>query len=380
MTEVDYPDLVAYSPDGGLRAEARSPDNESELPRSEQQSFRYALYDQRTGARRWRRDATLTDFRPRALWLNDSGWLVILTHSWLTTGLVAVSPSGAPHLRVVASPGDDGPLPPHVAARISWTSAGPSWTSGSVGLFVTIGEHEHFTLRTRWGDRLVLALSRGRVLHDDDAAQLTAPIAAAERAWALTTLRASTSVLTAASTPPSERDVEAVTRAMSSARVAGQLELREAIPCLRALARSEVTLASTSTPLDRDVRALVCRHELTRTAKTALWRLGERPPTSPCYSFATRVGGVTAPIAIPTPRATELADLARALSTDATPMRALLQLGAPDVLRRREWEYDVATEDGPRTLVLRWRRGAPRVEGIELGPPRWRGDARDGDA
>ncbi|MCB1185514.1 hypothetical protein KDM41_19010, partial [bacterium] len=61
-------------------------------PGTEQDHFSFALLDARAGACRWRAGRELTGgFRPRRLWLSDRGWLVILTHSWMTTGLVAVS-------------------------------------------------------------------------------------------------------------------------------------------------------------------------------------------------------------------------------------------------------------------------------------------------
>ncbi|MCA9718602.1 MAG: hypothetical protein KC468_28280, partial [Myxococcales bacterium] len=101
-----------------------------------------------------------------------------------------------------------------------------------------------------------------------------------------------------------------------------------------------------------------------------------RPPSSPSYGVEEWIEQRTRALELPPPPP-ELARAAEELPANATPRDALLRLGVPDILTRREWEYDLVTAEGPQTLVLRWSKRPPRIESALLCAPRWRDEARD---
>ncbi|MBX3169860.1 MAG: hypothetical protein KF760_20820 [Candidatus Eremiobacteraeota bacterium] len=167
MIRVNYPDLEVCS--GEYRAEARSPD-----PREHghQRNFRYRLLDSR-GRVLWERAQPEGELSPRELYLADDGWLVIRTHGWNHSQLIALAPTGSESVRIsVVHPlGDPPEGPPGVfAPTAQLTTAGMSWAEAALTFFLSHQGERYFSVMPAWGERFSLNLARGE-LHTGDFAR-----------------------------------------------------------------------------------------------------------------------------------------------------------------------------------------------------------------
>ncbi len=389
MTASCYEDLVARSPDGALRVEARSPDNRpSAAPRrrgvigpagTDQRDFTYALFDEASGAPRWRKGQELSDLRPRRLWLSNHGWLVILTHSWMTTGLVIVTPRGEAALRVVCSPNRHDPFPARgFADHISWSSAGPSWTGRSIAQFVALDGRERFSLRTWWGYRVLLDLEGARVVCPEalDPAH-ERRLVACERAWVMRWIEAAVTRRERWLQQEAEElyPLDGLGAALAAVHHAGRLGVKEAVPLLRSLESLPLEGLSTRMPIG-DARWGVRERLFTAPVKHALWRLGERPAGYPSYDFEAEDGARAIELGAP---AEALMSVIDALPASASQPEVLRRVGVPDfMLGRRRWEYDFRDASGVDRSARIEFVGRPAVlTSVDVVAPGWRGEARD---
>jgi hypothetical protein len=428
VTAIFYPDCDATSSSGRFALEARSPHNRA-IPhrdgrpatakefgfqyREHQASFRYRLLDLAAGGEArvvWERWQPKREDSPHEMAVSDDGWSILRTHGFRPE-VVAVSPSGADVARVrvvgkdgeaLGSPDADrtpGPAVPVFAWRakhLAFTTAGCYWADHSWQYFLRHDGRDWFAWRARWGQRLVLDLTRAALATDDE--QVDAPLAAAmadrERAEATALLAGlaaradEVQAVLAAACGPGRKDVERhplrerIARAVAAAQLAGVHRVRACVPYLRTLEPIDYPNYSTGSSAMSQGWWLEIQH-FRPVVHHALRLLGAVPQGYATYHF--RKGDKER---FPMPeRIVGRRERAAELDRGMSPEQVLGLIGSPDHVRRKshpvgtlfewteDWEYDFRVAGGWVTLRITWeakgRKENGRIMDIGEQPAEW---------
>ena len=334
--------------------------------------------------------------------VSDDGWSIVCTHGFMPE-IIAVDPAGRDVVRVRLT-GDgaehhapDGPA--WAPERMAFTTAGLYWSGDGWPYFAFLGGTSYFCWRTWWGQRLVIDLTAGRLIPDTDefAGGLADALTAEEGRQVLALLSdlapRMAEVITLLARPRPDDDentspnplVEVVRRVRAALHMAGIHKIAEAVPYLRAW--EEVDYGGSATSSDILPKWWLQKQRFRPIAQQALKRLGESPTGLAAYHFVTCSNSWrtrtrrTMPEVVPD-RAARIDGLKL-----STPAHAVLdQMGSPDFVRTRsyqvgdtyewteEWDYDIRTDAGWRTLRLSWkeiRRQTGKLITSELVSPDW---------
>ena len=165
-------------------------------------------------------------------------------------------------------------------------------------------------------------------------------------------------------------DDESADKLLTPALLAGQLQIRDAIPHLRVLETSEyVGLYGGS--MDRNVSPGAINPFYIQESLFVRFRscrfdgLGESPKTLPVFAFPKhRVDGVFRP----EPQ-DEREKLVASIKRGMSAREVLDVLGSPDFVSYPECSYDLDGDD-PRTAAISW--DAHQVKGVKLTKARWK--------
>ena len=408
MTAIPYPDLEAFSPNGRLRVEAKSPDNgevpwedgsvpeRCEIDRSEywghQSGFRYRLVDVETGNIVWER--WQEEFSPQHLYVDDSGWTVAITHCWMWRDeVIAIDPSGKRVLLVTVSSSDlDTDLLPESELWIDphphGTTAGLMWLENSLSYFFTEGDRTHFAIRPWWGRRLVLDLEQHKLLSDQEVEkEYSRKCGQVELALAMETLQFLSTRFDELKAFDWRREddldlVRHVERWQIASYLAASHGERSALAILLQLEQVGLFGCESSTVAFRTSDYRIIEFYSRPVVQCAIRALGGLPSDAPAYGFRKGEFPIEGPAR--SQRSLEDIESARKLSK----ARAVLdRLGSPDFIRdvwheetsirTEHWYFDFpigGTDGGEisswRCLEMVWRsaqgKGYPKVELAEV--------------
>lgn len=296
----------------------------------------HALVDTQTGVTLWTRTSQLPG---GLLFVGDNGASVILN----LDNLIIVEPVTGEQILSVSI--DDQLTEEESKDYSHWTTAGAVWNEAPLAGFYQHDGRSLFMLWMWWGRSIIVDLERAAFVEQPGPALLSAGV----RQLVLTTLDSASEE----SLPEQMNFYGGGERArvLAAVRAAGLTVVREAVPHLRLLERSDDLVLRT-------------------TVHVALRRLGETPLVFPCnwpewheeYACFTE------------PRADRV-DMVRVGDEPAAVRSAI---GCPDSVAEQNliWEYDMDAVE-PYTLRIRWSVG--RVEQIErIKPALWQqGFARD---
>jgi hypothetical protein len=394
-TDRFFGDLEATSPNGRYRVEAKSPDNvDGPWKRPFQARFTYRLTDREEHREQWVRQQPMTggdsfnigEGPPTALFVNDRGWVVILTADvWQKPiELIALSSKGAETMRVDLLAAW---FPDKNSERryqyIGLSSAGRLWGSAFCHFyFAELNGAPHFCLRAWWGQRLLLDLAGGKLA--TVTAKEQSVLFSAERAFVLAALtgaqgwqwheaKQGEAELVGDKPTPSLRE------GFRAAHMAGTLKIREAVPLLQTLENCPYvgTTVGTRGPYeapDGRINPYAWQNLTARQlAQLSLRRLGVQPSGHQTTRLHRAKDGYWQP-QDPRPFRRELR--AAEIRAGMTPDEVLDKMGAPDFLDNQCWEYDL-DGDTPCTLLVAWgKEGVSKTQRIV--PAKWAdGENRD---
>jgi hypothetical protein len=389
MTQINYPDIVRSSPDGQLRLEICSPDNDEVSPRIDpdnhsrnlwggfQRDFAFVVRRADSGDIVWQRGPDTSEelSGPCNAWVSDSGHVVLITRHTFHSELIVLRPGGDIALRCDVAKD----ILENNESELHWTSAGPCWDEHGHGLFFHCGAVPYWCIRTRLGRQVVVNLD-GFVL-EKSSARIAKDLAAAQRSWTLRTVQEA-----AADTRLFCQDDavewpdhwwEFLSTVWTAVWWSGSDRVAEAIPALRALEESTVWSSSTSGwPMPPVEKTLLVPLYLVPVVKNSLRCLGQEPKGRAGYWLCTRgeaddrnptrARRIEVPECLPD-RAMRL----NSLRLGMPPHEVVSLVGMPD-LDWQGWDYDELTgEHGPSTLHLDWSLHMTAVERIERRPPGW---------
>ncbi len=393
-TDRIFRDIVAASPNGRYRVEARSPDNApggqgGRAFRAFQASFVYSCTDTESGQTLWTRKQPMEDptkpgavvlgkeGSPVRIYVSDSGWTVICT-GW--DELISVDPNGVDgcHIGLLSAAMTEDERKNYVVR----TTAGPMWQGHSLWYFLETDGRRLFVIRPWWGRHIIVDIAGGALLQEDPA--VSAAVLAHEREFVLTKLKKGIETRKdwEENANHDREAAEAALDDLTAAYLAGKLGVREAVPLLRQLEGSPLNLASSTAwseekPAEGGVdRSSWDEMTMRRVVHLSLRRLGETPgpyPGTRFFVYHEKPGNLER---YPTPEV----KLPRAQSVGKvrkgmTPEQVLATIGAPDFNERDVWYYDMDTTD-PFTLCVRWRKNA--LQGVvQVRPPLWQTDKWD---
>ncbi len=381
-TDLYFRDFTAYSPNGGFRLEASSPDHAGgALVKPFAKNFVYRMYRGNTRQLIWEaRD--LTDSPTEARVRND-GWLVIHSH-W--TGLTFVNPRGkktGEQSMVYAY------LPPEDIERyVQKTTAGPVWEGYSRWFFANAGGRPCYCLRTWWKRRVVFDLETGRRVADEG--EVKEALDTAERATLLRSLaEAAKQVRGAAAEGQNEVKVHAwpsrkAHDVAADAYMAGLLGCTRAEADLRTLERVSNWGYGQSDGREAapgQVKAFDYWQFTVRSmAQLSLRRLGQHPSDRPATLLyapkqPSQERAYYKPVAHTQPRVARV----NRVDMNMTTLEVLNTLGPPDHIDdvRDTWAYDIDAET-PITLHLHWSEQYTVGQLERVSPPAWQtGGERD---
>lgn len=340
-----YQDAEATSPNGAYHATTVSPDNANRQAFAD--DFVYTFRDVATDTVLWTRRQPREESSPVALWISDSGWLVARTAHDELFAFEPLTGAKACELRIVDA------FSKEDEAHISWTTAGPMWSSYSNWYFLNHEDKEYFVLRTSWGTRIALSLT------DRRKTEITPGLLkAAERAEVAKAVRELENA------EPKPGEWESLYSIANAALLAGSAGAKEALPALHRIACAPVVAPEKDRPPLRGrldpgsveqlpVRAFV---------HTAIRMLGAVPPACPCTDSGLKLPPLKGP------RHDHADSITRGLTSSAV----LVAIGEPDqvIWFADRWEYDMDAGE-PFTLVLTFDDDA-RVSSVDRVPPRWR--------
>ncbi len=346
-TDRYYSDITAFSPDGRLRLEAKSPDNSAgPMRRAFASNFVYTLYQADTNAVIWKReqpkarskgmpDEWTTEGSPIGAFVHNSGQVAIRTAD---DQVVMLDTQG----RTLGSSPILGSFSPEERERwVSETTAGPMWDYYSAWAFIEAtddaGEpRAYFLVRTMWQRRFLIDARTGTLA---DSPRLQEQAVRAEAAWAMDMLQRSVK------RPPSPSDWAGRSRLAAAVHIAGCQRLAGSIPLLRQMERGKG---------DWD--------QYRSGVHLALRRLGEVPRRGPVLELKRwlkaeygRVPDHQNPLPSTVTFAQRVANAARVVE-GITIERLNELVGGPDaqvychVLQRHALDYDLDIPGAPETL------------------------------
>jgi hypothetical protein len=261
------------------------------------------------------------------------------------------------------------------------SSAGRFWSQSAIAYFAHHENRPIWIIRTWWGRRVIVDLTRARFLDpsamDEDCAR-SIEISHIDAALKGGVEKLGDGKRLAAE--EDQKDAGGVRALMAAAYHAGWLEAKSTVPFLRRL--EALGTSHKSVWIGPVGWASVAVLAMRQVAKLSLLRLGEEPSWLPHYEFRCRDN---VPDKIE-PRATAFllpesppARHPELLEAGLTQMETLRRIGAPDFILRANrcdhWEYDFCSPS--RTLRIMWDdshlRDLPREEYkrmITENPPR----------
>ncbi len=163
MTYRCYPDILRTSPAGRLRLEICSPDNagSSSQLRVDQNKFAYTVRDAETREFIWQHYPGIQRplDQPEDAWVNDDGFVVVVTKCTASSTIVLIAPSGRVMLELCVTP----QLLGGNSDEMCKTSAGPAWNSHGTGMFLSVDSKTYWCFRTQFGRQIVINLDNARV-------------------------------------------------------------------------------------------------------------------------------------------------------------------------------------------------------------------------
>lgn len=378
-TDRFYPDCDEQSPDGRYRVTATSPQNAGGA-QPFARNFTYTLTDTTDDRVLWTRKQRGGEGSPIRIFVSNEPWVVVWTGSDM---LFVVEPAQGKRILQIGVI-EEFPELERWGPYVAHTTAGPMWTSQSRWHFMEHADCDYFVIRAWWDRRVIVDLTNATVVREPDKALLQA-CDEADRRFVLETLRAFEATLK--SDPQMESQHESYYDTMwavtTAAHLAGRMQIREAIPLLRAVEHYGNVFSSRGLGSNDEYKVgeiypfNVSTAWLRRHVHLALRKLGEKPAKLPCTWFRYKSndgpGEYVETPELPAPRA-ERVDL---LKAGMTPIEVLRTIGPPDfVIHGREpaWEYDMDTEE-PYTLCVFWRDLKVVEKWQKVTPPRW----QDGD-
>ncbi len=360
-TDCFFADIRTESPNGEWRLDAKSPDNRVDGYHPWQDDFVYSMH--KDGRQIWERkqaEQHPEEDSPSKIVVADDGWTAIHT-GW--DQLVFVDASGRNCGRI-----DD--LKKFLSEKdrrefATWSTAGVIWTPYSLWHFATFEGKRIFVIRLWWGHQLIFDPENG------ERVKLNPAVAKAIHEWQVEHCR---NVLADAVGHGINEDSAA--KLLTPALLAGQLEIRDAIPYLRELEQSEyVGLFGGSLASEMEPGSInpffIQQFTLRQISQLSLRRLSESPMPLPVFEFPKhRASNNFRPDAHAN-RADRLASVKPGMSAS----EVLDKLGSPDFISYPEWSYDLEGVD-PKTATISWDAG--NVQGVEITKPMWNdGRSRD---
>jgi len=169
MTNIDYPDIVCTSANLVFRLTISSPENKpEERERAKdrmwsgfQSDFTYEMTHVSSGEVVWSKSAKELDDAldaPVNAWVDDSGFVVVITRESLMASLVVLDLNGDISLRCNVKQD----LLEGSERDYRWTTVGPLWDYRGVGFFFSTS-NRYWCFRTQHARQIVVNLDEGRV-------------------------------------------------------------------------------------------------------------------------------------------------------------------------------------------------------------------------
>ncbi len=369
-TDRFFADLSVSSENGRYILSAVSPQNSKDIQwRAFARDFVYTLSDTEDDKVVWTRLQADAEASPQGAFVDNSGWVVV----WTARERLLVLEPGAGDVRCninILEQFTDA----EQESFVSHTTAGPSWTDGSIWIYMNFRGSVFFIIQPWWGHTVVVDLDANRVLDEPDE-EFQRAQRSAEVAWTLSTLT------TYLEEYENNTDVVYGTTldALGALNAVGRYHIDEAVPLLRRLEVVDV-IQSSGGYWDRDNELQsgeinpfnYSRRRFRQAVQFTLRELGEVPQEFPCTSFSTtRERKILPHIELPAPRAERVSLLQPGQRAEAV----IDAIGTPDFVffQRRTWEYDMDTED-PYTLRVQWK-SLTEVDRIEIvRPALWQQD------
>lgn len=373
-TDRFFPNRSASSENGRYKITAISEDNKPGEFVPFASNFIYTLTDTHAKQEVWVRRQSANEGSCTRLYVDSDGWVVIYT---ARHQLRSVDPNGA-DIGMVAIL-NDGISEAERKAYVAWTTAGPMWEDYSVWYFL---EHEGdrlFVIRPWWGRRIIVDIQTGALVEITD--QIADACLEYENCYAMRELRLAVDTQDQWDT---DRHTDAIWPILTSAFLAGKLDLKETIPLLRQLETSNYSGSSSTSgfAFGAEFNGEIEPHSystftLRRVVALSLRRLGEEPKQLPIHVFPVRHRNYEDNYDYqPKPLAQPRHTLVDKLELGMTPEQVLDLIGSPDFMVYFPWEYDMDA-DPPYTLALKWN--GRKLSGIErIEPPRWKSDDQEG--
>lgn len=382
MTQINYPDIVRNSPDGKLRLEVRSPDNDAISPRDDpsnnlrkgfggfQRDFAFTVRRNSDEGVIWQRTAGVDELldAPCDAWLANDAQVIVITRHPFSSQLFFLGSQGELRLqRDVQSEvlhGND--------TELRWTSAGPHWNDRGVGLFSSCRGSHFWCFRTQLGRQIVLDLEGSALQAVTE--EIAESLRAAQAAWSLSTLDAASKDLRLFDMElyeelcQNEINWDYISAVWAALQWSGMDRLVLAVPYLQKFEASEVWDSYGPGWLEDTWRV---RLAFVRISQSAMRCMNVEPGGRAAYWLCHRLGPSQASrIEFPECVA-DRADRSRSLRVEMTPREVAELLGMPDV-DWRKWDYDLLDDkEGPCTMRIHWNLNTTRVKAIERCPPAW---------
>jgi hypothetical protein len=355
-TDRYFDDLVAVSPNQQWKLTAISPDNrETGYHVVWQDEFVYSAYRYRGEEPVWTREQEKqepSEGPPTRITISDDGWAAIGT-GW--DQLIFVSPAGHNHGRV-----DDLKSLLKLADIESFgvgSSAGLIWSPYSLWYFAEFERQRLFVIRLWWGNRLVIDPTTGKLL--TATARTAKVLRQCETDHAIDLLK------------EYKTDSKVVQDSvLLGAYLAGALKLKDAVPLLRMLERSEsrdIVLRRFGNREAGDIDSFSYRcHYARQVSRLSLRRLGEKTSSWPTYEFMQNCPDKE--YFRPGPVARLNDGHFRRVKPGMTPEGVLARIGSPDFVSGDRWEFDV-NANSEATYIVKWKEG--KVTQTRRIKPRW---------
>ncbi|MEO8166180.1 MAG: hypothetical protein ABI619_12370 [Betaproteobacteria bacterium] len=362
-----FPDLLVRSANDRFELHAISPDNQNPKKRFWQCNFAYKVIDLKTDKTVWTRFQGEREPSPYRVFLDDRASAVIWT---ARDELVIVSPEGnlLNTIRILES------LPTEERQEyVLLTTSRLKWDVQAHVYFASAEGKQLFCLRTWWNRRLVVDLSTGEFVDQDDS--VLNSLIRTEREFVLNTLRKA--ITTDAASWRIASHVESGTFASQVIRAAYLAGHVKPVGAAELLSR----LASVQTPYKQRIEVYRPKLEvdpfvfevdlLGRFAGLSLRRIGECPKGPPPIRILRRKNNDVYPFESPsftTPRSNRLDNVQVGKSV----VELLTEFGSPDYVDVKQglWKYEIDVAD-PFTLCVQWKD--QRVSNIStIRPPLWK--------
>jgi hypothetical protein len=377
-----YSDESATSQGGRYVVEAKSPDNQPGKPRiAFQRNFTYTLTDLNTKKVLWRRKQTKNEGSCAFLYVDDDGWVVIVTGF---NDLIVINPAGQQTGGVNVL--RDGLTTAQLKRYTHETTAGPMWAGLSHWYFVTAENRRLFVIRLWWNHRVVLDMEKGELVSETNG--ISAACIAAEREFVIRELSKAAFTGKRQNELKQKLEQERTGSLYTAVDLAGILGMKETVPWIRVLECSKYSGRSSFSPLsigdppeiEGEVVPGTCStFTLRQAAQLSLRRLGEIPRPLPVYEFTIyyqdrRKNHKFKMVPLSQPRHTRVDSVIQGMKPD----QVLQLLGSPDLVGREKgdstWEYNMDAA-APYTLVITWD-GLKIIQIDKKSPPLWQ--AREG--